>query len=93
MDVFLNIFLPVSGCKNDGVGCIYGSNSLYDRSLYTLTNKNPDVFLPVVKIPCTHFKVIVKFLLNIYLLLNKRKKRGLDRYLLPNKKIKNIKHC
>ena len=61
MDVFLTIldvFLPVSGCKNVSVGCIYGSNSLYDciigRGLYTLTNINPDVFLPVVKMPFTH---------------------------------------
>ena len=60
MDVFLTIldvFLPVSGCKNASVGCIYGSNSLYDciigRGLYTLTNIHPDVFLPVVKMPCT----------------------------------------
>ncbi len=56
MNVFLtilDIFLPVSGCKNASAGCIYGSNSLYDcingRGLYTLKNINPDVFLPVVK--------------------------------------------
>ncbi len=45
------------GCKNASVGCIYGSTFLYDciigRGLYTLTNIHPDVFLPVVKMPCT----------------------------------------
>ena len=61
MDVFLTIldvFLPVIGCKNASVGCIYGSEFLYDciigRGLYILTNIHPDVFLPVVKMPCTH---------------------------------------
>ncbi len=48
----------VSGCKIASVGCIYGSNSLHDciigRGLYTLTNIRPDVFLSVVKMPCTH---------------------------------------
>ena len=60
MDVFLtilNVFLPVSGCKNASAGWNYGSNSLYDciigRGLYTLTNLHPDKFLPVVKMPCT----------------------------------------
>ncbi len=60
MDVFLTIldvFLPVIGCKNASVGCIYGSKFVYDciigRGLYTLTNIHPDVFLPVVKMPCT----------------------------------------
>ena len=59
MDVFstiLDVFLPVSGCKNASVGRIFGSNSLYDciigRGLYTLKNMHPDVFLPVVKMPC-----------------------------------------
>jgi len=55
----LDVFLPVSGCKNTSVGCIYGSNSLYaciiGRGVYTLTNIHPDVFLPVVKMPCTHY--------------------------------------
>ncbi len=62
MDVFLTIldvFLPVSGWKNVSVRCIYVSNSLYDciigRGLYTLTNTHVDVFLTVVKMPCTHF--------------------------------------
>ena len=61
MEVFLTIldvFLPVSGFKNASVGCIYGSDSLYDciisKGLYILTNILPDVFLPIVKIPCTH---------------------------------------
>ena len=53
----LDVFLLVSGCKNVSVGCIYGSNSMYDciigRGLYTLTNIHQDVFLPVVKMPCT----------------------------------------
>ncbi len=59
-DVFLTIldvFLPGSGCKNVSVGCICGSNSLYvciiGRGLYTLTNIHPDLFMPVVKMPCT----------------------------------------
>jgi len=63
MDVFLTIldvFLPVSGCKNASIGCIYGSNSLYDciigRGLYALTNIHPDVFLPVLKILCSQKK-------------------------------------
>ncbi len=57
--VFDNIgcIFPVSGCKNANVGCIYGSYSLYDciigRGLYTLINIHPDVFLPVIKMPCT----------------------------------------
>ena len=49
-----------SESKNASVGCIYGSHSLYDciigRGLYTLTNIHPDVFLPVVKMPCTHLQ-------------------------------------
>ncbi len=57
MDVFLTICLPVSGCKNVSVRFIYSSNSLYDcmigRSLCSLTNIHPDVFLPVVKMPCS----------------------------------------
>ena len=64
MDVFLTIFdvfLPVSGGKNANGGCIYSSSSLYDciigRGLYTLTKIHPDVFLPVVKMPCTLFNV------------------------------------
>ena len=47
MDVFLTIldvFLPVIGCKNASVGCIYDSKFFYDciigRGLYTLTNKH-----------------------------------------------------
>ncbi len=62
MDVFLtklDVFLPVSGCKNVSIGCIYDSNSLYDciigRGLYTLTNIHPVVFLLVVKMPCTQY--------------------------------------
>ncbi len=55
--IFPSTFLPDSGCKNASVGCIYGSNSLYDciigRGLYTLTNIHQNVFLPVVKMPCT----------------------------------------
>ena len=65
MDVFLTIldvFLPVSGCKNASVECTIGSNSLYDciigRGLYTLKNIHPDVFLPVVKMPCTHIMIL-----------------------------------
>ena len=55
MDVLLTILdvlLPVNGCINASVGCIYGRHSLYDciigRGLYTLTNIHPDVYLPVV---------------------------------------------
>ena len=44
----IGLFLPDSGCKNASVGCIYGSEFLYDciigRGLYTLTNIHPDVF-------------------------------------------------
>ena len=71
MDVFLTIldvFLPVSGCKNASIGCIYDSNSLYDciidRGFYTLTNIH-HIFLPVVKKPCTRgdFCIISTFAL------------------------------
>ena len=65
MDVLLTILdvlLPVNGCINASVGCIYGRHSLYDciigRGLYTLTNIHPDVYLPVVKMLCTHTKYI-----------------------------------
>ena len=62
MEVFLTIldvFLPVIGCKNASVGCIYGSNYLYvciiGRGLHTLTNIHPDVFMPVVKMPTSRW--------------------------------------
>ncbi len=66
MDVLLTILdvlLPVNGCINASVGCIYGRHSLYDciigRGLYTLTNIHPDVYLPVVKMLCTPVELIL----------------------------------
>ncbi len=57
---FWQYWIYFSGYKMS-VGCVYGSNSLYDciigRGLYTLTNIHPDVFLSVVKMPCTNFQV------------------------------------
>ena len=78
MNVFLTIldvFLLVIGCKNDSIRCIYGRNSLHDciigRVLYTLTNLHPDVFLPVVKMPCTQ-----KTRLTIFIKANVNKSDG-----------------
>ncbi len=57
----LGVNLALNGCVFDNIGCIYGSKFLYDciigSGLYTLTNIHTDVFLPVVKMPCTHLVI------------------------------------